>query len=74
MKKKHNILICKQQKRSIYSLSNKLNIFQEKWYRRSKQEEELQKSREKYHDKQHKIVIDSSANELKVSLEKADRF
>ena len=30
--------------------------------------------RETYHDKQHKIMVDSSANKLKVSRETADQL
>ena len=50
-------------------------MFQEQGYQRSeKQEEELKQLIETYHYKQHKIMIDSSANELKVSREKLIKF
>ena len=59
----------------VDSLFKKLSIFQEQRDQRSKQqEEELQQWRETYHDKKHKITIDSSANELKVSQETAHKF
>ena len=50
-------------------------MFQEQWDQIIKQQgEELQQLSETYHDKQHKIMIYSSANKLKVSLETADTF
>ena len=50
-------------------------MFQEQWYKIFKQEEEeIQKLRETYHDKKHKIMIDSSANGPKVSRETADQL
>ena len=56
--KQKQILIGEQQKLLIYSLANKLKLFQEQWYQISKQEEEeLQYQREKYNEKQHKIMI-----------------
>ena len=50
-------------------------MFQEQWDQRSKQEkEELQHLRKTYHDRQHKIMIDSSANKLKLSQETTDIY
>ena len=73
--KKHKILIDKQQKLLIDSLTNKLRIFQEQSDKISKQDkEELQQSREKYHDKKHKIMIGLAAKELKFSRETAGKF
>ena len=49
-------------------------MFQEQWDQRSKQEEEeLQQLRETYNNQKHKTMIDSSANEVKVLQETADR-
>ena len=49
-------------------------MFQEWFYQRSKpEEEELQQFRGKYHDKQQKMMIDSSANELNASQETSDK-
>ena len=50
-------------------------MFQETCDKISKQEkEELRKLRETYHKKQHKILLDSSANSLKVSQETDNQF
>ena len=52
-----------------------MNKFKEKLHQRSKEEEEeLQQSRDTYHNKQHKINIDSSSNELQVSRQRADHI
>ena len=73
--KQHRILIEKQQKLFIDSLSKKMNIFHENFDQGSKQEEEeLQQSIETYHNKQHKTMIDSSSNKLKLSRETADKL
>ena len=45
-----------------------MKVFQEQWYQIIKQqEEELSQFRETYHNKQHKTMIDSSVNVMKVS-------
>ena len=59
----------------MISYPKKLKLFQEEWYHKKKQEEEeLQQLREKYHEKQQKIMIYSSANGLKVLQETSDNF
>ena len=58
--KKHKLL--------IYYLVNKLEVFRKQRDQIIKQtEEEIKQSREKYNDKQHKILINSVANGMKVS-------
>ena len=50
-------------------------MFQEQWNQRSKQQQQdLQQLKETYHDKEHKTMIDSSANELKMSQKKPDQL
>ena len=53
----------------INSLAINLKYFQEKCYQRSKQsQEELQKLRETYHYKQHKILINKQTKNLDLFL------